>query len=105
MRPRSRPTTKKKNSPPLPSSPQLYDYLASVTPSRAAAAAGLTRSEAAAVANHCPRAEVDAYALVPDLDARPAAGAGPLLTAVASLVEASEAALRDARQAAAEARE
>jgi hypothetical protein len=85
-----------------------------VTPSRAApraalasfalaaAGAGLTRAEAAAAANHCPAAEVDAYALVPDLDSRPCGGAGPLLAAVAELVAASEAALREARQTAAE---
>lgn len=85
-----------------------------MTPSRAAprpalhafasacAAAGLTRSETAALANACPAAEVDVYALVPDLDARPGAAAGPLLEAVATLVAASDAAQRDARAAAAE---
>lgn len=93
--------------------PQLHDYLASVTPSRAApraalhafavacAAAGLTRTEAAALANHCPSVEVDVYALVPDLDTRATEGAAPLLTAVATLVAASEACLRDARATAA----
>lgn len=91
-----------------------------MTPSRAAprpalhafavacAAAGLTRAETAALANACPAAEVDAYALVPDLDARVggdsggAHGAARLLAAVAELVAASEGALRDARAAAAE---
>ena len=90
---------------PLLLSPQLHDYLTSVTPAhaaprdallgfaRAAAAAGLTRSEAAAVANHGPATEVAAYALVPDLDARPCGGAGPVLRAAADLLAASDAAL------------
>jgi hypothetical protein len=79
-----------------PSLNQLHAYLASVTPGAAtpphrlaafvagAAALGLTRAEALAAANLAPARDVEAYLLLPDLDARlgDVGGAGALLDLV-----------------------
>ena len=74
--------------------PQLYDYLAATTPAAATstaslsafaagcAALGLTAPEALAALNLAPTREVEAYLVVPDLDARAVPGGAAALLAL-----------------------
>ena len=73
---------------------QLYDYLAATTPAASTptpalaafaagcAALGLTAPEALAALNLAPSREVEAYLVVPDLDARPVPGGAAALLAL-----------------------